>query len=149
MYSCALFGHRDCPSDIFDALCKQIETLYLEHDVTLFYVGYQGNFDSIARKAIRFMKCAYPEIECIVTLAYFPTPDRLPTLHDGETTTFPEGIETKPPRYAIDYRNRWMVDTADFIICYICRTFGGAVKYVERARKQSKPIFNLAQTENM
>ena len=147
MNKCAMFGHRDCPTDIFEELCIQIEKLYLEQGVTEFYVGYQGQFDSIARKAIRFVKCAYPEIQCVVTLAYFPTPDRLPLLHENEITCFPEGIETAPPRFGIDYRNRWMVAQCEYVLCYITRSFGGAAKYVERARKKGKTIINVGEKD--
>ena len=148
MNACALFGHRDSPSDIFEDLCKQIEKLYLEKSITKFYVGHQGQFDSLARKAILFMKCVYPDIQCIVTLAYFPTPGRLPELQENEMTYFPEGIETVPPRFAIDYRNRWMADNCDSIICYIEHSFGGAAKYVERAKKKGKQIINLYTFSN-
>jgi len=148
MLSCGFFGHRDTPHTIFDSLCTQIEKLYLEKGITKFYVGHQGNFDNLARKAILFTKCVYPEIESIVILAYFPTPARLPSLYAEEATYFPEGLETVPPRFAIDYRNRWMADNCDSIICYIEHSFGGAAKYVERAKKKGKQIINLYTPSN-
>jgi len=143
MKRCALFGHRDCPPEILDALCAQIEKLYLENGVTEFYVGYQGQFDSIARKALRCMKCVYPELAVIVTLAYFPVPDRMPVLHETEISLFPDGLETVPPRFGIEYRNRWMVDRCDCVLCYVTRGFGGAAKAVERARRKGKTVINM------
>jgi len=143
--ACAFFGHRDCPDEMLTALYAAIETLYLEKGVNIFWVGYQGNFDTLARKALRSLKKVYPELNWNIVLSYMPTPDRLPLLHKDESTYFPEGIEMVPPRYAIAKRNEWMVKNCDYVICYVEHNIGGAAKYVEMAEKRGKTIINLAK----
>ena len=46
---------------------------------------------------------------------------------------------------AIQKRNRWLVDRADFLIAYLFRDFGGAYETVKYAKKQGKPVINLAE----
>jgi nucleoside 2-deoxyribosyltransferase len=46
---------------------------------------------------------------------------------------------------AIQKRNRWMVDRADCLIAYLFRDFGGAYETVKYAKKQGKPVINLAE----
>ena len=60
----------------------------------------------------------------------------------GETM-LPEGIESVHPRYAISWRNKWMLNESDMVICYIIHSWGGAARYVEMARKKHKTIIEL------
>ena len=60
----------------------------------------------------------------------------------GETL-LPEGIESVHPRYAISWRNKWMVNESDMVICYITHGWGGAAKYAELANKHNKTILNI------
>ena len=46
---------------------------------------------------------------------------------------------------AIQKRNRWLVDRADCLIAYLFRDFGGAYETVKYAKKQGKPVINLAE----
>lgn len=89
------------------------------------------------------LKAEYPEINYRVVLAYLPAkkdPDK-----DYSDTEFPEGIEKIPRKFAINYRNDYMVKRADYVIAYVKKGFGGAGKYTERARKRKAVIINLAE----
>lgn len=55
----------------------------------------------------------------------------------------PEGIESVHPRYAISWRNKWIVNESDMVICYITHSWGGAAQYVEKAKKKGATINNL------
>ena len=57
------------------------------------------------------------------------------------------GLEDKMPRYAITYRNRFMVDKADLIIAYIDHEWGGAYNTYKYAKKKGKRIINLAEMQ--
>ena len=63
--------------------------------------------------------------------------------NDFKHTIYPEGIETAPKRFAIDYRNRWIVGQADIVVAYVRRSFGGAAKFVDMAERQGRTIINL------
>ena len=56
-------------------------------------------------------------------------------------------IEDKPMKFAISYRNRWMVEKSDFVICYIDCDYGGAYQTYKHAKRQGKLIFNLSGKE--
>ena len=49
-----------------------------------------------------------------------------------------------PLRFAIDHRNRWMVERADTVVCYVHRSVGGAARYVELATRKGKCVISLA-----
>ena len=59
----------------------------------------------------------------------------------------PECIGKTHPKGAITKRNRWMVEQADLLICYIEREEGGAFTALKYAKKQKKTIINLATKE--
>ncbi|MCM1167166.1 MAG: hypothetical protein NC299_15575 [Lachnospiraceae bacterium] len=59
-------------------------------------------------------------------------------------TIYPDGAETVYKKRAIEYRNRFMVNECDTVICYITHNWGGAAKFVSQAEKQGKAIINLA-----
>ena len=55
---------------------------------------------------------------------------------------YPE-IEDKPLRFAITYRNKYMVERADYVIAYIDHDWGGAYTAYKHAIRKNKSIFNL------
>lgn len=79
----------------------------------------------------------YP-IQYAVVLAYLPRGKD--EYGDFTDTMLPEGIETVHPRYAIDHRNRWMIDHSDFVVTYIRHSWGGAAKYAALAERKGKTI---------
>lgn len=139
---CAFFGHKDTPDSIrplLESATKQIIERY--PDIT-FYVGNNGNFDRMVLSVLKSLSQDFPTISYAVILAYLPIGKS--TEFDGLPTIYPEGIECVPKKYAISYRNDWIIKKADVVICYITRSFGGAAKFVEKARKNGKIVYNLA-----
>lgn len=70
----------------------------------------------------------------------------LPSKSDGTEsyeTIFPEGIENVPKRFAIDFRNRWMIEKSDCVVTCINRGFGGAAKAKSYAEKHGKNIIEI------
>lgn len=141
MPSCTFFGHRDCPDTIRPALCAAITDLIENHGVNLFYVGNQGHFDAMTRSILRELGRLYPQIGYAVVLAYLPV--RHSADDDFSDTMLPEGIETVPKRFAITWRNKWLVDSSDYVVTYLTHTWGGAAKYAELAQKKGKTIISL------
>ena len=62
----------------------------------------------------------------------------------GKDRILPEGIERVHPRYAIVWRNNWMIDKSDYVIAYVTHPTGGAYKAVERAKKKGKEVITTA-----
>ena len=140
MKCCTFFGHHDCPDTLKEKILAAIKA-QIAAGTTSFYVGNQGHFDRMALSCLRKMKEEYPDLTYAVVLAYLPTE---PDLYEPDETVLPEGIETVPKRFAIDFRNRWMIDHADTVIAYVTHSWGGAAKHLKSAEKKGKTIINLA-----
>lgn len=144
MLSCTFFGHHDAPLSLFPLICAEIERMIVERGVTHFYVGTTGDFDCMAYHALQKVLPQYPSVKFETVLAY------LPRVYDKdmevpvftENLLMPDGIEKVPPRFAISYRNRWMVKHADYVIAFVHRG-GGAEQFVRLAERQKKPVINL------
>lgn len=143
MSICTFFGHRDCPETVKGRLRETLLDLIEHYEVDLFYVGNQGRFDAITRDVLRELKKEYPQIAYAVVLAYMPEKKKEPD--DISDTIVPEGLEFVHPRYAISWRNEWMLKRSDYVVTYITHDWGGAYRYAQKAIRQSKCICNLAE----
>ena len=147
MKSCTFFGHRDCPENIKPKIHAAVVDLIENHGVTMFYVGNQGNFDRMVRSVLKEVTTAYPEVGYAVVLAYMPS-DKSPNfLEDFSDTMLPEGIEKVSKRYAIPWRNKWMITHADYVVTYVTRPCGGAAQYANIAYKEGKILRELSHSE--
>ena len=141
MAACTFFGHRDCPETLKSKLREMLIDLITNHNVDMFYVGNQGRFDAIVRGVLRKLKNEYPQINYAVVLAYMP--GKQTEYDDYSDTMLPEGIESVHPRYAISWRNNWMLKQSDYVVTYITHSYGGAAQYAEKATRSGKVVINL------
>ena len=135
------FGHRDVNHEIRAKLQSIIEQLITEEHITSFYVGHQGQFDSMVYSVLKELKVKYPHIRYIVVLAYMPD-EHINELY-GEDTIYPEGLETVPRRFAISKRNDWMIQHSDYAVCYVHKITGGAAKFREKAEKKGLKVIDV------
>ena len=143
MAVCTFFGHRECSDSIKTKLREVLIDLITNHNVDMFYVGNQGQFDAIVRGALRELKEEYPQINYAVVLAYIP--GKQTEYDDYSDTMLPEGIESVHPRYAISWRNNWMLKQSDYVVTYITHSYGGAVQYAKKAGFWKKTIVSLIE----
>ena len=133
-------GHRDAlleEKDI-EKLDRILETL-AEEGVNEFLLGEYGNFDRAAAAAVKKLKVAYPHIRSVLVIPYLDgNYDTAPY----DTTVYPP-LERAPKRFAITYRNRWMVERSDVIISYVRRDWGGAASTLSYAKSKKKRIIPL------
>lgn len=141
MGTCTFFGHRQCNGVDVQKLRNAMEVL-IGKGVDTFYVGNQGEFDTLVRSTLKQLRLLYPHIRYAVVLAYLPTERK--EYEDHADTMYPEGIEKGPPKFAIERRNRWLVNASDYCICYIHHTWGGAYKFVQLAKRKGKTVINIA-----
>ena len=141
MAVCTFFGHRECSDSIKTKLREVLIDLITSHNVDMFYVGNQGQFDAIVRGALRELKEEYPQINYAVVLAYIP--GKQTENDDYSDTMLPEGIESVHPRYAISWRNNWMLRQSDYVVTYITHSWGGAAQFAVKAKRQKKTVINL------
>ena len=136
------FGHKDTPKEIEPTLRTTLIDLIENKNVTVFYVGNNGNFDTMVRRQLEDLSQTYP-ITYNVVLAYLPT--KKSEYDDHTNTILPEGIETAPKRFAISYRNKWMVGQADIVVTYVTHSFGGAAQFKALAERQGKTVIELSE----
>lgn len=114
--ACTFFGHHDCPSSIKPKLREVLIDLIEKHAVDMFYVGQQGAFDGIVRSVLKELVLVYPHIRYAVILERMPPKRDEFDTRDYSDTMLPEGIETVHPRFAISWRNKWMLKQSDYRI---------------------------------
>ena len=136
------FGHKDTPKNIEPTLRTTLVDLIENHGATEFYVGNNGNFDTMVRCQLENLSQTYP-ITYNIVLAYLPTKKN--EYEDHSNTILPEGIETVPKRFAISYRNKWMVEQSDVVVTYVKHSFGGAAQFKVLAKKQGKMVIELSE----
>lgn len=134
---CTFFGHRDCPFQIESNLKHEIINLIESCSVDTFYVGNNGNFDKIAYKTLLSLNGSY-KIKIYVVLAYLPNSHVI-----IQNSIYPEGLEKVPPKFAIPWRNKWMVNNSDYIIAFLRHDFGGAAKAVIYAEKKGVKVIRI------
>lgn len=143
---CCFFGHRDASDDIKENLRKEIRSLIVNQNAQMFYIGNHGHFDYIVLKVLREMKNEFPNINYGVVLAYMPErPKDEYSYYTTEESILPEGLEKVPKKFAILWRNDWMLKKSDTVICYVYHYGGGSGIMIEKALKQGKKIINLAK----
>lgn len=141
MITCTFFGHRDAPYTIKPLLREVLLDLIEHQNVTRFFVGHQGNFDRMALDLLDDLSHTH-DIRFEMVRAYWPK--KADPVFDIYYTIIPEGIESVPPKYAIDYRNHWMIDHSDIIVCYVRYPVGGAAKFKQTAENKGKTVIELA-----
>lgn len=143
MSACTFFGHRDCPSSIKPKLREVLIDLIENHTVDMFYVGQQGAFDGIVRSVLTELVSVYPHICYAVVLERLPPKRDEFDTRDYSDTMLPEGIETVHPRFAISWRNKWMLKQSDYVVTYITHSWGGAAQFATIADNQGKNVIAL------
>lgn len=112
------------------------------------YLGGYGEFDSFAYQCCKKYKEIHSNVSIVFVTPYITIEYQKNHLHQMEDKydyiIYPE-IEDKPKRFAITYRNRYMIDCADIVIAYVDHDWGGAYKMYKYAQSKGKPIINLAE----
>lgn len=134
------FGHRNTPKEIESDLRRTLIDLIDNDKATDFYVGNNGNFDALVCRQLQELSKIY-DIKYNIVLAYLPVGNS--EYNDYINTVYPEGIETVPKRFAIIWRNKWMLKQADTVITYVTHPSSGAWEFERMAVKQGKAVIKL------
>lgn len=141
---CGFCGHGDAPDRIRPQLRQAITALIKTGQADTFYVGNHGAFDRMVVGILADLQKENSQIQYAVILAYLPGSKK----HDNPAKTptiYPEGLELVPKRYAILYRNRWIVEQSRIMVAYVTHSFGGAAQTLAYARRKGVPILNLGE----
>ena len=140
-HTVTFFGHKDTPKETEPTLRATLINLIENHNAVNFYVGNNGNFDIMVRHVLEELSVIYP-IQYSVVLAYLPV--QKDENENLKNTIIPESIETVPKRFAISYRNKWMIDHSDIVVTYVTHNFGGASQFKEMAERKGKRLIELS-----
>ena len=141
MNVCTFFGHSECYGLDAAVLRNTIEDL-IKQGTTEFLVGNHGQFDGMVFSCLQDLSKEYLEISYSVALAYLPTrKDDYDIYHVH--SFYSEGQEIGPAKFAIERRNRYLINSADNCICYVNHTFGGAYKFARMAKNRGLQVINL------
>ena len=145
------FGHSTIHNS--DSLTYQLKKAIIDaiktDDNVTFYCGGYGDFDDLCARVCRSIKETHPHCEIVLVTPYITESQQRKMkelLERGiyDSTLYPP-LEKVPYRFAISRRNERMADQADLIIAYVERTYGGANKSLEYARRKKKRIINLTK----
>ncbi len=140
---CTFFGHSESHGLDAAVLRSTIEDL-IKQGVTEFLVGHQGQFDGMVFSCLQELSKDYPELRFSVVLAYLPTHKPEHDLYK-EYSFYPEGQEIGPAKFAIERRNRYLIETANICLCYVNRAWGGAYKFARIAKRRCLTVINLGK----
>lgn len=146
--ACALTGHRDLPADFdYEKLEKAIVGLMRE-GVKNFYCGMARGFDLTAAVYVIKHKKRYGArlIGCIPC----PAQDKFYSAREKERYAFilencDEKVCLSEEYYAgcMQARDRYMVDNADTVLCFLKRSSGGTRYTVDYAVRNGLRIINI------
>lgn len=114
------------------------------------YLGGYGGFDRFAYDCCKKYQETHPKISLIFITPYLTVEyqknhlECLETMYDS--IIYPE-IEDKPLRFAISYRNKYMVEKADYVVACVSHDWGGAYTTYKHAKRKGKYIFNLGDLQ--
>ena len=155
--ACCFTGHREIPADdmggIRKNLKREIERLYTENGVIVFYAGGAIGFDALASEAVIERRAVYPDIRLVIVMPHREQARRW----SAEERARHEQIKSSADkviclaehyyRGCMQRRNRYMVDRSSICICYLTQNMGGTAYTVKYARKQGLSVINLAETQ--
>ena len=142
---CCFAGHSncDCGSEICKKLTSTIEKLITEENITEFYVGNYGDFDRTSASVLTKIKQTYPHIKIFLVIPYLTKSAEEKADRFDDLTIF-EIPQSTPRKLKIIKTNEAMINHCDILVCYINRTWGGAIKTFQYAKRKNKTIINLA-----
>lgn len=151
--TCCFTGHRKIPSEFYKELECSIRSAILSmirRGVLYFETGGALGFDTMAAQAVLECKPFYPQIKLILVL---PCRTQANAWQEADRALY-EKIKKCCDRSiyvsemytagCMHKRNRWLVDSSKYCICYLTQPSGGTAYTVDYAMRQGLTVWNLA-----
>lgn len=115
--TCTFFGHRDTPESIRYDLKQILIDLIENKNVTQFYVGNNGIFDSMVLTELKLFSTVYKHIFYEVVIHTIPDDNFTIDGVEDFRILYPDAdLKKTPKRFTIDRRNRWMLNESDYVV---------------------------------
>ncbi len=131
------FGSHEYENMMFEILEREVGDQPAE-----MYLGGYGDFDSFAYACCKRYKKSHPKVSLVFVTPYLKVDPMRVCNYDS--IFYPE-LENIPQRFAISYRNKYMVEKADLVIAFINHDWGRAYKTYSYAQNKGKRIINLVE----
>ena len=155
--ACCFTGHRDIPAGDMDGireyLKSEIERLYTENGIAVFYAGGATGFDALASEAVIERRAVHPGIRLVIVMPHeeqakrWSAEEKAQHKHIISSADKVICLAEHYYRGCMQRRNRYMVDHSSVCICYLMQDTGGTAYTVKYARKQGLSIINLAEAQ--
>ena len=143
----SFFGHADFPkSSEYKAKILEVLEQNIRDSSACMYLGGYGDFDALAYECCKIYKKLHSDTTLVYVTPYITEDyqkNHLQYIRCNYDEILYPSIEGKPLRFAITYRNRWIVDHADLLICGISHSWGGAYEAYKYAKRKKKMIINI------
>ncbi len=144
IYRVAFIGHRDVSDAVHTQarLARVVADLLRRHAFVEFYVGRNGAFDHMAASEVkRLQKTHGHENSALILVLPYKVKEMAfyETQYDDVMLPLPASTY---PKAAITQRNRWMMEQAELLVCYVERA-GGAMTAMRYAEQRGVPVLNL------
>lgn len=140
--NCIFFGHRDSPEGIYEDLKNAIRILITSENVSVFYLGNNGNFDYMCQRALSELSKEYNHISYTIILSRI---DEIALNKEQEHTVFPEELETAPYRFAISRRNDLLIKRGNIVVTSSRHKASNTYKLITKAVKLGMRVINLCK----
>ena len=137
------FGHSDTPWSVQPKLREVILDLIDNQGADEFYVGNHGNFDCMALAVLSELS-ETRAFRFYIALAYLPAEKENPRADHTILPDLIEKIENIPPRFAIHYRNKFMIEAADVVVTYVQHSWGETANYKRLAEKKNRRVIEIS-----
>ena len=148
IYRVAFIGHGEIDDIRYveDAIQEIAKGLLRTYEYVDFYVGRNGDFDiSVASAIKRAQKSNDNSNSSLIVVLPYTVKDEYFLEQFYDEIYYPLDHKTHF-KEAITKRNRWMIDNADLLICYVEEgRYGGAMTTLKYAQNSRIRIINLAE----
>ncbi len=146
---CCFAGHSHIYDDnIKELITEKVIELIEKYGVNEFWVGNYGAFDYYSASVIRELKKSYDiELDLVIPYTTRKIEEQKELYCEKYDYLLMADIpESTPAKFRITKCNQYMVDSSDFLICYVKYSWGGAVQTMKYAKKKKyMKVINLAE----
>ena len=145
-------GHRNIPSEesayVERSVAEAVRKAY-EDGFRTFLCGGARGFDTIAAETVLRFRLMHPDVQLIIAVPCASQADKWPAAEKRRYSSVladADEVITLSENYysgCMQTRNRYMVDRADLLICYVEKESGGAYQTMQYAIKAGKKVINI------
>ncbi len=148
IYRVSFIGHREITYDfryVEEALDRIIAEVTRNKEFVEFYVGKNGDFDTMAASAVkRYQNRTGKENSALILVIPYEVANMDCYEKFYDEIIFPDELYGVHFKSAITKRNEWLVDHSDMLVAYVERKKGGAAVCLQYAEKKAIKAINIA-----